>query len=188
MVVSKGLLSGTSSGGGGGGGGGGSTGTSSAAGAKGAAAATVSTPISTSPSSAMKRIGKTPFISNNLNPSWEDGGGLGQEFSVGLEGLRVEVWDHDLLGSDDFLGQVILQHDDLLPPAVPVVPGRPLRSLPSAASANTSASASAAAAAAWGMKRGGEGWAGDGVSHQLAKRCGPKTGWVMVWHGHGMWV
>jgi hypothetical protein len=144
----------------------------------------------------MKRIGKTPFISNNLNPSWEDGGGLGQEFSVGLEGLRVEVWDHDLLGSDDFLGQVVLQHDDLLPPAVLVVPGRPLLScLPSAASASASASASAAsasaavAAAAWGMKRGGEGWGGDGVSHQLVKRCGPKTGWVMmVWHGHGMWA
>ena len=55
---------------------------------------------------------KTKVVKMNLNPEWD------QEFSFVVadvrEVLKLDVYDEDLIGIDDFLGQVKVPLEDLL--------------------------------------------------------------------------
>jgi hypothetical protein len=55
---------------------------------------------------------KTKVVKMNLNPEWD------QEFSFAVadvrEVLKLDVYDEDLIGIDDFLGQVRVPLEDLL--------------------------------------------------------------------------
>lgn len=55
---------------------------------------------------------KTPNIKKTLNPSWELSFPLDKTIA-GAE-LIFEVWDHDTVGSDDFIGQVVLKFASLM--------------------------------------------------------------------------
>ena len=57
-----------------------------------------------------KRVAKTEVIWKTLDPTWEKGH-FKVEFptaAVASSDLRLEVYDKDIIGSDDFLGQIIL--------------------------------------------------------------------------------
>jgi hypothetical protein len=55
------------------------------------------------------RGGKTAVIPKSLNPKWAD-----EMFEIPLPKLVLQVWDHDTLGSDDFLGEASLEGVQLL--------------------------------------------------------------------------
>jgi len=58
------------------------------------------------------QLGKTPCISNELNPVWTEK----NTFDLPRQRVRFEVYDHDGItegGSDDFLGQVSFVSDEL---------------------------------------------------------------------------
>lgn len=59
-----------------------------------------------------KSVFKTPVIKKNLNPTWELSFTL-DKVVAGTE-MTFEVWDHDTIGSNDFLGQVVLKFSPLL--------------------------------------------------------------------------
>lgn len=68
-----------------------------------------------------KKVGKTKVLKNKLNPKWYEtfdiavpvGGAVEEKED---EMLTIEVWEYDLIGSDDFLGQVKVRRAALLHP------------------------------------------------------------------------
>jgi hypothetical protein len=55
------------------------------------------------------RANRTKVIGKSLNPRWAD-----EMFEIPLPKLVLQVWDHDTLGSDDFLGEASLEGVQLL--------------------------------------------------------------------------
>eukprot|EP01113_Clastostelium_recurvatum_P031995 TRINITY_DN4059_c0_g1_i4.p2 TRINITY_DN4059_c0_g1~~TRINITY_DN4059_c0_g1_i4.p2 ORF type:complete len:122 (-),score=38.15 TRINITY_DN4059_c0_g1_i4:157-522(-) len=59
------------------------------------------------------RVLQTKYVENNLNPDW------GEEFSFSMSAVKgmlmFEVWDHDTVGRDDFMGMAVTKLDDLEP-------------------------------------------------------------------------
>jgi hypothetical protein len=61
---------------------------------------------------------RTTIVKDTLDPEW--GRGQGESFIVALPvdvmtaDLRLEVWDHDNIGADDFLGEVLISPAQIL--------------------------------------------------------------------------
>jgi serine/threonine protein kinase len=59
-------------------------------------------------------LGKTDVVKNSLSPNWISGNCLFHG-EMPEEGgcLLIEVWDKDMVGSDDFLGQTVINYEEL---------------------------------------------------------------------------
>eukprot|EP00937_MAST-01D_sp_MAST-1D-sp2_P003491 g3491.t1 len=55
-----------------------------------------------------ERVLKTPHVAHSADPSWD-----GQYAQIMLPKVVIDVFDHDRIGADDFLGQVLLEGKDL---------------------------------------------------------------------------
>ena len=59
-----------------------------------------------------KEIGKTKIIYKNLDPEWDE------DFEIEMPDmaipLRISVWDNDLLGADDLIGETFIRLDEFM--------------------------------------------------------------------------